>query len=107
MLTTNAASRAVAAASGAVAEGVLRNKARREGHSYDTAVFSFTPSDFQPAGAPAAGAVNDLLRLWSWTVVRRPTTISRRRFGLWATGVSVSMACMSASADSPPSNTIG
>jgi ribosomal-protein-serine acetyltransferase len=46
MVTANAASRAAAAASGAVAEGVLRNKARWGGHSYDMAVFSFVPADF-------------------------------------------------------------
>jgi ribosomal-protein-serine acetyltransferase len=46
MVTSNAASRAAAAASGAVAEGVLRNKARWGGQSYDMAVFSFVPADF-------------------------------------------------------------
>jgi ribosomal-protein-serine acetyltransferase len=46
MVTTNAASRAAAAASGAVAEGVLRNKARWAGESHDMAVFSFVPADF-------------------------------------------------------------
>lgn len=46
MVTANAASRAAAAASGAVAEGVLRNKARWGGQSYDMAVFSFVPADF-------------------------------------------------------------
>jgi len=45
MVTANAASRAAAAASGAVAEGVLRNKARWRGQSYDMAVFSFVPAD--------------------------------------------------------------
>ncbi len=46
MVTTNAASRAVAVGSGAVAEGVLRNKARWGGQSRDMAVFSFVPTDF-------------------------------------------------------------
>lgn len=46
MVTANAASRSAAAASGAVAEGVLRNKARWGGASYDNAVFSFVPADF-------------------------------------------------------------
>ena len=46
MVTANAASRAAAAGSGAVAEGVLRNRARWGGQSYDMAVFSFTPADF-------------------------------------------------------------
>jgi ribosomal-protein-serine acetyltransferase len=46
MVTTNAASRAAAAGSGAVAEGVLRNKARWGGQSRDMAVFSFVPTDF-------------------------------------------------------------
>ena len=46
MVTTNAARRAAAAASGAVAEGVLRNKARWAGESHDMAVFSFVPADF-------------------------------------------------------------
>jgi ribosomal-protein-serine acetyltransferase len=46
MVTTNVASRAAAAGSGAVAEGVLRNKARWAGRSYDMAVFSFVPADF-------------------------------------------------------------
>src|SRR5829696_5444300 len=48
MVTTNAASRAAAAASGAVAEGVLRNKARWDDRSRDMAVFSFIPDDFAP-----------------------------------------------------------
>ena len=48
MVTSNAASRAAAAASGAVAEGVLRNKARWGGQSRDMAVFSFVPADFRP-----------------------------------------------------------
>ena len=46
MVTANAASRAAAAASGAFAEGVLRNNARWGGQSYDMAVFSFVPADF-------------------------------------------------------------
>jgi ribosomal-protein-serine acetyltransferase len=46
MVTSNAASRAAAAACGAVAEGVLRNKARWAGESHDMAVFSFIPADF-------------------------------------------------------------
>ena len=48
MVISNAASRAAAAASGAVAEGVLRNKARWAGESHDMAVFSFVPADFAP-----------------------------------------------------------
>jgi RimJ/RimL family protein N-acetyltransferase len=46
MVTANAASRAAAAASGAVAEGVLRNKPDWGGESSDTAVFSFVLADF-------------------------------------------------------------
>jgi RimJ/RimL family protein N-acetyltransferase len=46
MVTANSASRAAAAASGAVAEGVLRNKARWADESHDMAVFSFVPADF-------------------------------------------------------------
>ena len=45
MVTANSASRAAAAASGAVAEGVLRNKARWADESHDMAVFSFVPAD--------------------------------------------------------------
>ena len=45
-MTANAASRAAAAGSGAVAEGALRNKARWSGRSYDMAFFSFVPADF-------------------------------------------------------------
>lgn len=46
MVTTNAASQAAAVGSGAVPEGVLRNKARWDGRSRDMAVFSFVPTDF-------------------------------------------------------------
>jgi ribosomal-protein-serine acetyltransferase len=46
MVTANSASRAAAAASGAVAEGVLRNRARWADESHDMAVFSFVPADF-------------------------------------------------------------
>ena len=46
MVTANSASRAAAAASGAVAEGVLRNRAPWADESHDMAVFSFVPADF-------------------------------------------------------------
>jgi ribosomal-protein-serine acetyltransferase len=46
MVVANAASRAAATGSGAVAEGVLRNKARWDGRNWDMAVFSFVPADF-------------------------------------------------------------
>jgi ribosomal-protein-serine acetyltransferase len=47
MVTENEASRAAAVGSGAVAEGVLRNKARWADRSRDMAVFSFVPADFE------------------------------------------------------------
>ncbi|ACQ81914.1 putative acetyltransferase [Beutenbergia cavernae DSM 12333] len=46
IVTTNAASLAVAQNAGAVVEGTLRNAARWDGVSRDMAVFSFIPADF-------------------------------------------------------------
>lgn len=56
MVTTNAASRAAAAGSGAVAEGVLRNKARWGGRSWDHLGITARQWSVQPR--PRGGALS-------------------------------------------------
>ena len=46
MATANVASRRVAERAGAQAEGILRNRARYEGRSYNFVLFAFVPEDF-------------------------------------------------------------
>lgn len=46
MATANVASRRVAERAGAQAEGILRNRVRYEGRSYNFALYAFTPEDF-------------------------------------------------------------
>lgn len=46
MATANLASRRAAERAGAQGEGVLRNRARYAGHSYNFALYAFAPEDF-------------------------------------------------------------
>lgn len=46
MATANVASRRVAERAGAQAEGILRNRVRHDGRSYNFALYAFAPEDF-------------------------------------------------------------